>query len=202
VTPVEDRAAWRALAARFEFFGAVLHKHHTSEDEQIWPLLLRRVDTAGDAQGRATLDAMEAEHAEIDPLLTACSEGFRQLADSTALPDTERDGDARAALEIRLVATRERLDCHLGHEERDAIALIQRYLTAPDWHAVDTRIQQSYTLRESLEVLPWVLHELPAGGRERLLTLPGGKALGAAWRMLLRPRFERRQRRTFRYIAG
>gem|GEM_PF-2527257 len=146
MTPVEDRAAWRALAARFEFFGAVLHKHHTSEDEQIWPLLLRRVDTAGDAQGRATLDAMEAEHAEIDPLLTACSEGFRQLADSTALPDTERDGDARAALEIRLVATRERLDCHLGHEERDAIALIQRYLTAPDWHAVDTRIQQSYTL--------------------------------------------------------
>ena|GEM_PF-2704111 len=51
-------------------------------------------------------------------------------------------------------------------------------------------------------MLPWVLHELPAGGRERLLTLPGGKALGAAWRMLLRPRFERRQRRTFRYIAG
>ena len=178
VTPVEDRAARRALAARFEFFGAVLHKHHTSEDEQIWPLLLRRVDTAGDAQGRATLDAMEAEHAEIDPLLTACSEGFRQLAGSTALPDTERDGDARAALEIRLVATRERLDCHLGHEERDAIALIQRYLTAPDWHAVDTRIQQSYTLRESLDVLPWVLHELPAGGRDGCSRCPAGRPLG------------------------
>ena len=202
-TPVEDRPVWRALASRWELFGTVLHKHHTAEDEEIWPLLLQRVDAARDAQGRATLDAMEAEHAEIDPLLTACSAGFRELAGSVAGRDTtERDSDARAALEIRLVATRERLDCHLGHEERDAIALIQRYFTAADWHAVDGRIQRSYTLRESLEVLPWVLHELPADGREWLFTTPGGKAMVAAWRVLLRPRFERRHRRAFRYITG
>ena len=201
-TPIEDRPEWRALASRWEFFGMVLHKHHIAEDEEIWPLLLQRVDSAGDSQGRITLESMEAEHAEIDPLLAACGEGFARLA-GTAVDEVDAAGahDARAALEIRLVATRERLDRHLGHEERDAIALIQRYFTAADWHAVDERIQRAYTLRESLAVLPWVLHELPAEARERLLTIPGGTAMRAAWRMLLRPRFERRQRRPFRYVS-
>ncbi len=181
--------------------------HHTAEDQEIWPLLLQRVDAAGDTQGRATLEAMEAEHAEIDPLLAACGDGFAQLAgaaidEGSADSGADNANDTRAALEIRLVVTRERLDRHLGHEERDAIALTQRYFTAGDWHAIDGRIQQSYTLTESLAVLPWVRHELPAGARDRLMTMPGATAMSAVWRVLLRPVFNHRQRRTFRYLRG
>jgi len=45
-----------------------------------------------------------------------------------------------------------------------------------------------------------VLYELPVASRDRLLTMPTGAAvLLAAWRLLWRPLFARRQRRTFRY---
>jgi hypothetical protein len=206
-TPTTDRRTWRMLAARWQFFATVLHKHHTAEDEQIWPVLLERVAAADDARAVATLRAMEAEHADIDPLLAACAKGFAELA--AARPATDQQVafgtavDTRAALEIRLVATRERLDRHLAHEERDAIALIQRYLTPADWHVVDAKIQRVYSQRDALTVLPWVLHELPVAGRDRLLAMPRGAAvLLTVWRLLLRPRFERRQRRTFRYARG
>ena len=56
-TPVDDRATWRALAARFEQFGWVLHHHHTGEDTGLWPLLRQRSST----DEIAVLDAMEAE---------------------------------------------------------------------------------------------------------------------------------------------
>ena len=66
-TPVHDRATWQALEARWGRFAEVLHHHHSGEDAGLWPLLGAR---AGLAE-RATLDAMEADHETIDPLLSA-----------------------------------------------------------------------------------------------------------------------------------
>src|SRR3954452_8437594 len=57
-TEVQDRRAWRRLARRWGRFARILHLHHAGEDEILWPLLLRKVDAAGDATGRATLEAM------------------------------------------------------------------------------------------------------------------------------------------------
>ena len=195
------------LAERWRFFSTVLHKHHSAEDDEIWPVLLERVTVAHDVQALATLQAMEEEHAEIDPLLAACAEGFAEMA--AADQPAEQPGadgtaaDTRAALEIRLVAARERLDRHLAHEEQDAIALIQRYLTPADWHIIDARIRRTYSARESLAVLPWLLYELPVAAGDRLFAMAAGAAaLLAAWRLLLRRRFERRQHRTFRYVIG
>jgi hypothetical protein len=105
-TPAGDTATWQALYERWRLFARFLHHHHTIEDKAIWPSLLDRVDAAG----RATLEAMEAEHGEINPLLTACGEGLAALA-------RHGDDDVRAALEVRMVATAERLRRHLAHEE-------------------------------------------------------------------------------------
>ena len=46
---VDDAVTWRALAQRWTDFASVLHKHHSGEDAGLWPLLLERVDAAGDA---------------------------------------------------------------------------------------------------------------------------------------------------------
>ena len=97
-TPVADRESWRALAERWELFAVALHHHHTGEDTCLWPALLDRADE----QGRAVLEAMEAEHDEIDPTLEACAAGFARLAGHA-------DEDARCALAVRLVAARESL---------------------------------------------------------------------------------------------
>src|SRR5690606_10158562 len=92
-TPVEDRAAWRALARRWGLFCHILHDHHTGEDQGLWPALLSRVEAAGTAAEREVLLAMEAEHSEIDPLLESVSQGLERVAKFA-------DDDARAAIEV------------------------------------------------------------------------------------------------------
>jgi hypothetical protein len=192
-TPLEDRAAWKALQARWRRFARVLHLHHEGEDLHLWPLLLDRVDAAGNADGRATLEAMEAEHGEIDPLLTGCTHGFARLA---ATPDS----DARAALVVRLAATRERLGHHLGHEETDAMALVQRHLTQEEWHDLDAEFAREYRPGDVVFALPWILHDLPADTWPRVRAFLGGPMV-ALWRVALRAPFERRERRAFRWAT-
>ena len=186
-----DRARWQALSRRWRYFSLVLHKHHSGEDAGLWPLLLDRVDAAGDTAARATLEAMEAEHADIDPLLQSCGQGFDRLG-ATA------DADARAALEVRLVAAREILGAHLAHEETDALALVQRYLSQQDWETLERdHFAAGYTARESLRAVCWVLDGLPEPAREALFRQPGAGMLRLPWRWILRPRFERSERRAF-----
>ena len=186
-----DRARWQALARRWQLFSVVLHKHHTGEDAGLWPLLLDRVDAAGDSAARVTLEAMEAEHADIDPLLESCGQGLEHLA-ATA------DADARAALEVRLVAARQILGAHLAHEEADALALVQRYLSQQDWETVERdHFAAGYSVGESLRAVCWVLDGLPEPAREKFFRLPGVGVLRVPWRWILRPRFERAERRVF-----
>jgi hypothetical protein len=188
-TPVDDRAAWRRLDERWARFARVLHHHHSGEDTVLWPLLLARVDAVGDRDGRATLEAMEAEHSEIDPLLESCAAGLARLAE-------QADEDARAALVVRLSATCERLGHHLGHEERDAMALVQAHLTPAEWHALDEEFARHYTPQDRLFALPWVLHDVPEQLLPRVLEFIG-TAGTLVWRLALRRRFERRERIIF-----
>ena len=187
----DDRQQWQVLAKRWRYFSVVLHKHHKGEDDGLWPLLLDRVDAAGDPAARATLEAMEAEHADIDPLLEACGQGFDRLAAAA-------DADARAALEVRLVATRQILGAHLAHEEADALALVQQYLTQQDWDRIERdHFAAGYSIRESFHAVCWVLHGLPERARQVLFAQPGVGVFRLPWRLILRPRFERAERRAF-----
>ncbi|MGY1705734.1 hemerythrin domain-containing protein [Geodermatophilus sp. SYSU D00697] len=189
-TPLDDRAAWRALAARWERFGTTLHHHHTIEDTAIWPLLLAHVDAAGDAAGRATLEAMEAEHGLIDPLLDACGAGFAALA---FVPDAA----TRDRLADRVAAARDCLGRHLAHEETEALPLVQRHLSADEWDAAERAAQAGHGPREMPFLLPWAA----AGLSTEQVDAAFGEG-GRAFRVLLRltrGRFERRERAAFRH---
>ncbi|MCW2765721.1 MAG: hypothetical protein JWO11_1680, partial [Nocardioides sp.] len=122
-TPLEDVGTWRATLRRWELFAESLHHHHRGEDTWLWPALMERAD----GNELVTLQAMEAEHDEIDPLLSACTSCLGRLADGSAT------ADERAALAVRLVAARESLGRHLAHEETDGLRIIQRHLTQEDW---------------------------------------------------------------------
>jgi len=184
-TPVEDRGAWRALEKRWALFSTALHHHHAGEDAWLWPELVRRAEP----EERVTLEAMEAEHAEIDPLLEACRDGLASMA---ATPSAE----TRAALAVRLVAARESLARHLEHEESDTIALLQRVFTQQDWDDVDEHFKAELTLGKLLRLVPWALQGVPADVREGLFAQPGGGAHRAVW-LLTRRGFERAHRRAF-----
>ena len=189
-TPVTDREAWAALAARWELFAEALHHHHTGEDTGLWPLLVARTDD----EGRATLQAMEDEHAEIDPILESCAEGFARLAGTA-------DEDARTALAVRLVAARERLAEHLRHEETGAIPIIQQELTPEEWERLDEEVfKANVSFGQVVKLVPWVAHEVPRPILETLFALPGGRVHRLLW-ALTRGRFERRERVAFRHVA-
>jgi hemerythrin-like domain-containing protein len=187
-TPVEAIGTWQALADRWTRFGEILHLHHTGEDEGLWPLLLTRVDAAGDTGARATLEAMEAEHEQIDPLLRSCAEGLAAMAAGGS-------ADQRAALAVRTAATREALTRHLAHEETDAIALVQKYLTDEDWVRLEKQNFHKPSPRELLFSVPWVCQGLPDDVLRRGFAM-NGQGMRVLW-LLTRRRFARQHLRAF-----
>jgi hypothetical protein len=130
-------AAWR----RFKHF---LHMHHVGEDEVLWPRLRAVVDRRED---RETLDAMEFEHARIDPLLF--------LADNAL---STRDPDAVA---VELGELADELTAHMRHEERRALPLVERHLGRSGWDAFARWFRKEQGLRGAAEYLPWLLDEAP-----------------------------------------
>ena len=187
-TPIEDAAAWQALAGRWTGFAKILHHHHTVEDEAIWPPLLAHA--AGDHRDRETLEAMEAEHDLIDPLLEACAEGFAAMA---AAP-TSVTKDKLAA---DTAATRDTLAQHLEHEETEALPLVQRHLTAEEWEHAEKRAGSGVGLRDLAFLVPWMAEELDRAALDTAFSMAGApmRVLYA----LTRGRFAKVERVAFRH---
>jgi hemerythrin-like domain-containing protein len=188
-TPAGDRVAWRLLQERWQIFAEALHGHHTGEDAGLWPLLLER----GTAADRETLEAMEAEHAEFEPLLEACEQGFARLAEHA-------DDDARAALAVRLAATRECLARHLEHEETGAIPIIQRVLTQEDWDRLDEEhFKEDLTPAKIVRIVPWAAYGVPREVLDHVFA-ETGFGFKLVW-LVTRRRFLRREARAFRHLV-
>src|SRR5215469_2039133 len=102
------------VRAGWENFEAQLLLHHSVEDSDLWPRVRRAA--AGRPSGLALLDEMEAEHAQIDPLLAAVD---------AALPN-------RPATSPRMAELTSALEWHLKHEEDAALPLIQAVCTPAD----------------------------------------------------------------------
>ena len=115
---VRDDPHAELIESQIAFVLDVLHHHHTVEDELVWPMLLARVPAAAPA-----LDALEAEHEHLDPLIRRASDTTVPLANRAETLDELSDA----------------LNRHLDREERDAVPLIQAHLTHADWQQVEER---------------------------------------------------------------
>ncbi|WP_193611264.1 hemerythrin domain-containing protein [Nocardioides lijunqiniae] len=194
LTPLDERRTWRALLERWDLFARLLHDHHHKEDEHLWPLLRAKVDTAGDRAAARVLDAMESEHAAIDPLLEAVHSGFSSLAGAPS-------ATVRAGLAADLARARDDLGAHLGHEERDAIAILQRYVPGEEWSDVErSKFRGGLAPGDLLRLLPWCVEDLPEDVSGPLLA-EAGLVLRAVLR-LGRPRFGRLERAAFAHVPA
>jgi hemerythrin-like domain-containing protein len=177
--PGRDGPAQREAVQRgWAVFQRQLHIHHTAEDELVWPVLRERL--AGSDAARSVLDAMVAEHEQIDPLLAAVNQAF-----DTARPDDGRLGDTVDVLTMALHG-------HLAHEERDALPLIGTTLTIAEWRGVGRRIGLR-NLRRAPEMFAWMLDGAApdqAGAAVRQLPPPARVLYRTVWR----PRFARQDR--------
>ena len=104
-----------------------LHHHHTSEDEAIWPLAMRKQPELG-----ALLEAMEAEHRAM----AAATDGLRDAAAAYAEDGSETN---RQALLDALESTRNTCLPHLEHEEAVAVPQLVQILDDQNWAQVDKR---------------------------------------------------------------
>lgn len=117
-------ARLRAIGAHVVWLMDLLHSHHTTEDERLFPMMRRNnPDLAG------LLDEMETEHAAIAAAVTALeAAGRRAEAGEPGAADALRD----AVAGLRTV-----LDPHLVHEERDLAPLVPESVTEDEWAAFE-----------------------------------------------------------------
>ncbi|WP_410869973.1 hemerythrin domain-containing protein [Nocardia sp. A7] len=145
----------RALAAapdreRWTQFRTQLSVHHTAEDVVLWPSLRRRGVNA------QLVEAMAAEHDQIDPLLAQANRTF-----DTAGPDAARP---------TLVALSDLLHNHLHHEERETLPLINDR----EWSLLDREMRRRIGIRGIRSYYSWLLRDVEGERRRKVLTtIPG-----------------------------
>jgi iron-sulfur cluster repair protein YtfE (RIC family) len=162
------------VRAGWENFKAQLLLHHSVEDTHLWPRVRRA--TAGRTAGLALLDEMEAEHAQIDPLLAAVDDA---LADSAS----------NLAGHVAELASA--LEWHLRHEEDAALPLIQSVCTPADWRAFAGAMRRRQGIKGAAIYVPWILDgSAPDGQRRFLAALPA--PVRVISRLLWEPRYRRR----------
>ena len=101
---------------------AVLHGHHSHEDEDIWPLLLDRCTRAAGLVG-----LMHGQHHQVATLLHRVEEALSLWRDAVTVESRQ----ALAEVVDRLIPA---LTEHLGAEEDRVVPLMEQYITVAEWH--------------------------------------------------------------------
>lgn len=104
---------FESLQQEWTYYVAALHGHHQMEDSNIFPSIAER-----DADARALIAQLSADHARIDPLLDRGTAAFARLPDAS---------EALAIVE----ELRGLLSPHLEAEERGIIPFLREAKTFP-----------------------------------------------------------------------
>ncbi len=167
------RAGWATLKNQ-------LHIHHTVEDVALWPPLRKKAVRPAEVE---VLDAMEAEHAGIDPLLARIDAAFA-ASDRPVLADVT----------VEFAAA---MQAHMHHEEQKALPLVEQHLGPEGWGAFLDAIRQRQGLRGGAEFLPWLLDDASPEKANRVL-----HSLPAPARVLYRVVWRRGYARTPRWTGA
>ena len=170
------RTADPAVRAGWATFKNQLHVHHTAEDTSLWPPLRQKVTRPDET---AVLDAMEAEHARIDPLLSQV--------------DASLAASGHAGLAGNAGALAQTLAAHMKHEEDQALPLVEAHLGPDGWAAFRKATGKIQGLRGGAEFFPWMLDGASADTSKKVLgMLPSPARL--LYRAVWRPRYARTPR--------
>jgi hemerythrin-like domain-containing protein len=137
----DDRAA--LIEDQIDLVCDILHKHHNGEDASIFATLRERKPEI-----KRDIETLEAEHAQINPVLDAATD--------KATPLAER---ARTLKELHTL-----INAHLDREERVAVPEITTCITRAEWKAL-----ADGTLKETpRKRMPLVFGWLASAGSEQL----------------------------------
>lgn len=147
----------RAIGAHLVWLMHTLHRHHTGEDEHVWPEIRRREPSAG-----PLLDEMDTDHRRIAELIreieqVAVSFGAGAVQVSEVL-------DALARLEEAVLP-------HLAREEQEVMPVVAQVLSRTEWQRLGHRafIKGKPFLDLAMEG-HWVIDNATPADRERMVT--------------------------------
>ncbi|MHC1563652.1 hemerythrin domain-containing protein [Actinomycetospora sp. C-140] len=143
-----------AIAGHIGWLMDFLHAHHTGEDDGLYPLIRRLHPGAEEL-----LDAMDADHAAIDPAIERFRAAARRWDDTGARDDRDALLAALDELEAVLVP-------HLDREEAEAMPVVSATITHRQWHDWDQRFNIApKSLPTLAEEGNWLLDGLDAERR-------------------------------------
>ena len=173
----------RAVGGHTWWLMDLLHDHHTTEDERLFPVM-----RANNSDIHPLLDAMLAEHGAIEPAVAAMRDAGRRA--EAAEPR------AADALREAVAGLRRVLDPHLEHEEGSLSPLVPDTVTDEQWAAFEkSNIEgkkpaqlalQGHWMLDNLDPdgAAVVKNQVPAIPRFILMNLLGGpyrKRFEACW---------------------
>jgi iron-sulfur cluster repair protein YtfE (RIC family) len=145
----------RAFREGWSMFKYYLTIHHTAEDKSLWPPIRRQVGS--DAERLALLDAMEAEHAVLDPL----------MASVDAMLSSGGTAKLRETMEELAAA----LTAHLENEEVAGLPLVDAVLSEKEWDVFGEEQRAAVGTKGAAHFFPWVLDGATPGMEEKVLAL-------------------------------
>jgi hemerythrin-like domain-containing protein len=157
--PAGDLRRAARIADHLELVIGLLHHHHRSEDEYLWPMLLERATMRADLVHR-----MEHQHEHM----------ARQLANvHTLLTTWRRSGAVSVAGELsatlRLLA--KALVEHLDDEEQHILPLAQECLTVAEWEKLGEIASEKIPSGERFTVLGLLLEEASRAEAEKFMAM-------------------------------
>jgi hemerythrin-like domain-containing protein len=148
------RAFTPDTAATWARFKTQLQIHHRAEDVALWPQLR---DAVSAPEALMVLEAMQAEHARLDPVLDAVDAAFA--------------ADHQAGLAESIEQLSAGLATHMRHEENAALPLVEAHIGTTGWAAFTRHIRRTQGLRGGAVFFPWLLDDAPTTTRDRVLNL-------------------------------
>ena len=147
--PIGDTQRATALGGAFAAVVGLIHDHHWTEDDVMYPFLLRRV-----AYFENEAIGLEDEHVELDAAMARINARFRLLAHQLT-PVLWRD--TRRHLVDDAVAFNHVLVDHLDREEAAVVPAFESALSAEDHKALQKEESRLTTYRHMRTAVPWIL---------------------------------------------
>jgi ketosteroid isomerase-like protein/hemerythrin-like domain-containing protein len=141
-----DLARAAVVARHLDLVLDLLHHHHETEDELLWPLLHERAPDQ-----RELFAAMTAEHADLVARVDAAREAATAWGGTAEHPEG-------VALADRITDLARHMTEHLQHEERAALPVCARVVDQPEWNRLGERALGALGPAHALLVLA-AMHE-------------------------------------------
>jgi hemerythrin-like domain-containing protein len=176
--PAGDLRRAARIADHLELVIGLLHHHHRSEDEYLWPMLLERAGVRADLVHR-----MERQHEQMAGHLANVE---------TLLARWRRTGAASVAGELSstLRQLRNSLVEHLDEEEQQILPIAQECMTVAEWEKLGEIAAAKAPARQRFTVFGLLLEETSRAETEKfMMMLPAVARF--AWQFGARHRYAR-----------